>query len=239
MQMDDESDTSPSDTSPSDSTENGNEGASEREGFGARVVAEVMGTREELVGRVLEMAARTDRGQAATKSQKAKMEDWIAQLEGLNPTEMPVDTDKINGQWNLVYSSVPFYKGNPFLALSAAPNLAVGQIRQVIFVDGGELRGEVDLKLFPEITGTMLTTCKVTPVSPDRLEIVVEKVTFRGGSILDKVDLGGISVDVPVERIFQQLRGTVPETFIDTSYLDDQYRISRGKSGAIYVFGRE
>jgi hypothetical protein len=43
---------------------------------------------------------------------------------------------------------------------------------------------------------------------------------------------------VPVERLYQRVKGTAPESFIETTYLDDNLRISRSKDRKLYVYTR-
>lgn len=194
--------------------------------------------RENLKTQLYELAATTDRGQRATPDQQSSMESVVTALEELNPTTSPVNTDLIDGKWSLIYSSSKFYKSSPFLLASATPLLQVGQIRQTIYVDAGEFTNEVEVVAFPAISAILSTKARITPVGAERLELTVEKTTIQGDKVAERLDLGGIKVDVPIEQVFQRLRNTSPETFLDTFYLDDRIRISRSKGGTLFIFTR-
>lgn len=196
-------------------------------------------SRVEMKGKLLEVAAATDRGQLATSAQKEAVEDLVSMLEAANPTDSPVDTALIDGTWLLVYASKPLFKTTPLLLAAATPLLVVGQVKQTLRVDSGELVNDVDVTAFPLISATVSTTARVTPVTGERLELVVEKTGVKGKNIAGKLDLGGIGGSLPVEQLYGKLKnGAVPETFLDTFYLDEKMRISRGKGGAIYVFSK-
>ena len=194
--------------------------------------------REKLKTQLYELAATTDRGQRASPDQLSSMESIVTALEDLNPNLSPVNTDLIDGKWSLIYSSNKFYKSSPFLLASATPLLQVGQIRQTIFVDAGEFTNEVDVIAFPSISATLITKARITPVGAERLELTVEKTTIQGDKIAERLDLGGVRVDVPIEQVFQRLRNTSPETYLDTFFLDDRLRISRSKGGTLFIFTR-
>lgn len=196
-------------------------------------------SRVEMKGKLLEVAAATDRGQLATSAQKEAVEDLVSMLEAANPTDSPVDTALIDGTWLLVYASKPLFKTTPLLLAAATPLLVVGQVKQTLRVDSGELVNDVDVTAFPLISATVSTTARVTPVTGERLELVVEKTGVKGKNIAGKLDLGGIGGSLPVEQLYGKLKnGAVPETFLDTFYLDEKMRISRGKGGAIYVYSK-
>lgn len=208
-------------------------------GEGSSGTAEQMfAKRTSLIGRMLQLAAVTARGQLATSTQSAAMEDLVMQLEEVNPTAEPVNTDLIDGYWTLVYSNARLFQSSPLIALALKPLLQLGQVRQRISVTDGTLVTEGDLTAFPATSGTVKTAARITPVGGDRLEVTVEKTTVTGGKIADAIDLGGLSFDLPVERITSKLRNVSPETYFDTYYLDDKIRISRSKDGKLYIYTR-
>lgn len=159
-------------------------------------------------------------------------------LEELNPTSSPVETDALDGLWTLVYSSARLFETSPLLLAAATPLLELTQIRQRIALDDGRLITEADVVAFPVTSGTVRTTCRVTPVGGERLELTVETTTVIGGKIADRVDLGGISFDVPIERILSRIKNVTPDTYLDTYYVDEKLRISRSKKGNLYIYTR-
>eukprot|EP00168_Porphyra_purpurea_P018996 TRINITY_DN734_c0_g1_i8.p1 TRINITY_DN734_c0_g1~~TRINITY_DN734_c0_g1_i8.p1 ORF type:complete len:318 (-),score=96.20 TRINITY_DN734_c0_g1_i8:11-964(-) len=136
-------------------------------------------SRAEMKGKLLEIAAATDRGQLATSAQKEAVEDLVSMLEAANPTDSPVDTALIDGTWLLVYASKPLFKTTPLLLAAATPLLVVGQVKQMLRVDSGELINDVEVTAFPMITATVSTTARVTPVTGERLELVWRRRASR------------------------------------------------------------
>lgn len=209
----------------------------------AEVAADVLSggsdaKRGALVGELLAIAASTARGQYATPSQRSRIDELVSQLESMNPTDNPVDTDVIDGDWVLAYASQKLFEGSPLLAVAARPVLQVGQVRQYISVDEGRIINEVDIIAFPELSAVVKTSARLTPVGGERLEVTAEKTTVTGGSFFDRVDLGGLSFDIPVEQIYSRIKGTAPDSYIDTVFLDKSLRISRSKNGKTFVFAR-
>lgn len=194
--------------------------------------------RDGLISNLLQFAAATSRGQLASDSQISAIDDIVMALEELNPNPQPVETDLIDGTWTLVYSSAKLFQSNPFLMAAVTPLLQLGQIRQKIAVDDGKLVNEAEVVAFPATSGTVKTTARITPVGGERLELTVETTNVTGGKILNRLDLGGISFDVPVEQILSRIKNMSPETYIDTYYLDDRLRISRSKQGKLYIYTR-
>ncbi|PXF46052.1 Chromoplast-specific carotenoid-associated protein C1, chromoplastic [Gracilariopsis chorda] len=194
--------------------------------------------RTALVAKLLQYAAITDRGQSATDAQVSAVDDIVMSLEEVNPNPQPVEIDLIDGEWNLVYTAAKLFQTNPFLMAAATPLLQVGQVRQRISVDEGKLSTEVEVIAFPVTSWTVKTTGRITPVGAERLEVTVETTNITGGKIADRIDLGGISFDVPVEQIYSRIRNASPETYVDTYYLDETLRISRSKEGKLYIYTR-
>ncbi|GJQ11716.1 hypothetical protein GpartN1_g3507.t1 [Galdieria partita] len=188
--------------------------------------------------RLYQLCASTDRGQMSRPEQRSEVEDLAAELESLNPNPNPLDGTKLDGSWELIYSSVPFYKTSPLLLASATPFLRIGQWRQNISLSYGELMNEVDLEAFPGLMGTIVQQTRVTPVGGERLEIVIDKTSLKGRSIADRLDLGGIQLDIPFGEILRRVQGSSSEIFLDTYYVDDELRISRTRGGRLLIFSR-
>lgn len=206
--------------------------------------------RASLIGRLLQLCAVTARGKYSTDGQSSIIEDLVMQLEEVNPTPQPVDTDLIDGYWTLVYINAPSTSSSSSSSPLANPNirnaamillnpvLQFGQIRQRLSVADGLLTSEVDVIAFPATSAVVKTSARCTPVGGERLEVVVEKTSVTGGKLADALDLGGLSFDLPIEQIATRLRNTAPESYFDTFYLDDKLRISRDKDGKLYIYTR-
>lgn len=198
------------------------------------------GERGPAVKELLALAAATCRGVFAVDSQRRQVEELVDVLEGANPTEAPVETDDMDGDWVLVYASGMSSGGEVgkrVLGVVTRPVVQIGQVRQMLSVDEGRLVSEVDVTLFPDVSGTVKSTSRITPVGGDRLEVAAEKTTIVGGKLGGRFDLGGLSFDLPIEQIYARIKGASPEAVFDTTYLDDSLRISRSKN-KVFVYAR-
>jgi PAP_fibrillin len=69
---------------------------------------------------LLQIAARTGRGELATPDDKKQAEQWIGILEANNPTPEPTKSPMINGKWELLYSSTQLFRSSPFFMAGRA-----------------------------------------------------------------------------------------------------------------------
>ncbi len=192
-----------------------------------------------LAARLLRLCALTARGQAASASQRDAVDTAASALEAISPISEPVNSGELDGVWALAYCSMPLFRTSPLLVGAATPLIEVGAVRQRVDLGTGRVTTDVDLTAFPMTTGTLRTVCTATPVGADRVELAVDSSTVVGGKLAGRVDMGGLSVDLPIAQIYQRLNRAVPETYFDTYYLDDTLRVSRSKSGTLYVYVKE
>jgi len=81
--------------------------------------------------------ASTNRGFAATEGQTNRIFDIITVLESRNPTDEPVDSELLEGNWRLVYTNAL-----DVLFLGALPLVQLGQVYQNIYSAGGYVEVE-------------------------------------------------------------------------------------------------
>ncbi|CAN0283733.1 unnamed protein product [Ectocarpus sp. 6 AP-2014] len=215
--------------------------------------------RETMKREVLSIAATSNRGQVATQEEKDAAMDLIFQLESLNPTPDATNVNTIGGAWELVYTDTQPFRCSPFfmalgevfgedkgqaetlfsLHRAATSNGEIGRVRQTI--SESMLVSEIDLKvgLLPglpmALKGTVVTKARLNPVSSDSFTVAVESTSVTNNNILAFLD---DAVEVPVERVYSTLRGSVPEAKLSTYYLDDDMRISRMSDDHVFVFVR-
>lgn len=75
---------------------------------------------QQILAELLQIAARTGRGELATLDDKAQAEKWISILESKNPTLEPTKSPMINGRWELLYSSTQLFRSSPFFMAGRA-----------------------------------------------------------------------------------------------------------------------
>ena len=169
----------------------------------------------------------------------------IAQLEALNPTRSPVDDAKLNGTWALIgtYSvdgpvarsrnalqtlsdSVyeGLYKNTQWSWLaggmaSAESSGSKARSFQNIDVARGEIFNIVEFAAFGR-RARITVTGTIARESPTSLAVVFVASSIEGLPFAPPV------VRVPLPR---------PRGYVETTFLDDEMRISRGSRGTLFV----
>lgn len=192
-----------------------------------------------LKGEILQMAAATGRGVFADENQQRDIQMMVDALESLSPSLSPVEDGQINGRWQLLYTSTDIYSLSPLLMpLKLTPLAQIEGIYQSVDLSAGEVVFEVTVNQFPGITGTLVSTSRAIVQGPERLSLSLTSSGVKGGSALGRLPLDMVQLDVPVEQALSALQQQIPETFLDTFYLDDNMRISRSDSGNFFIFKR-
>eukprot|EP00793_Prasinoderma_coloniale_P000452 PRCOL_00005437-RA len=147
-----------------------------------------------------------DRGAAASEEQAANVDALAAALEALNPTDDPLSSARLNGQWELLYTT-----SASILGTSKPKWLRPwGKILQAL--DAGSLRAE-NLEGAPLFNAVR---AKLTPRGADDI-VDVQFDTFRLA--------GFLKVKAP-----ERARG-----WLKITYLDDDLRVCRGDKGNLFV----
>eukprot|EP00898_Chlorokybus_atmophyticus_P005158 jgi/Chlat1/5643/Chrsp369S05396 len=158
----------------------------------------------------------------------------IEELEAENPTRDTAKDPRLGGKWSLLYTAptkaetenVAGRLEGPFLArfraLSKGPaEVKERSITQVIDADAGKVSNIAEFT-FGGKPGTLSIngSAEVAPGDPT----IRCLVTFLSFSI----KLGWLNLSLPLNWIS-------PKGWIDTTYLDDDLRISRGDKGSVFV----
>mmetsp|Transcript_28607 Transcript_28607/g.42313 ORF Transcript_28607/g.42313 Transcript_28607/m.42313 type:complete len:297 (-) Transcript_28607:311-1201(-) len=218
--------------------------------------------RDALKRELLLFSSVTDRGEFATKDERAIIVDLITQLEALNPTEDPALN--CEGDWDLCLTSTQSFRSSPFfMAIRAAvgddnKDIAlngfdiheratsagkVGRVRQSITKD--ELISEVDLEVgvlpgLPfTVKGTVVSSASLDTAAPATWKLRVQgtKVTGSNVPFLDQY-LDDYPLEVPVGDAYSQVLGSVPVAEQKTFYVDEGIRITRDVDDEFFVFAR-
>lgn len=114
-----------------------------------------------------------------------------------------------------------------FAFTDAIPGATIATAYQTVSLLGGSLISEVDMALWPGLNGTVVTSCRVSPSPPRRLELVVENTRVTGSSFSPFLD----AVAVPVESLITGVAGAgAARGSYDITYVDQQLRVSRAGS---------
>ncbi|GKV01950.1 hypothetical protein SLEP1_g14456 [Rubroshorea leprosula] len=206
----------------------------------------------------------TDRGLSATSEIRAEIVELITQLEAKNPTPAPTEAlTLLNGKWILTYTSFP----GLFPLLSRGPVLAkVEEISQTIDAENFTVQNSVLLS-GPLATSSITTNAKFEIRSPKRVQIKFEESIIGTPQLTDSivfpesVEFLGQKFDLsPLKGLITSVQDTASslantissqppikfsisnsnaESWLLTTYLDEDLRISRGDVGSVFVLLKE
>ncbi|KAG8060883.1 hypothetical protein GUJ93_ZPchr0002g25980 [Zizania palustris] len=208
----------------------------------------------------------TERGMRASSDTRAEVIELITQLEARNPTPAPTEAlTLLNGKWILAYTS--FSQLFPLLGARSLPQLVkVEEISQTFDSENFAVQNCIKFS-GPLATTSVSTNAKFEIRSPKRVQIkfdegvigtpqltdsivLPEKFEFLGQNI-DLTPLKGIfsSIENAASSVARTISGQPPlkipiktdnaESWLLTTYLDDELRISRSDGSSIFVLFKE
>ncbi|KAE8704553.1 Light-induced protein [Hibiscus syriacus] len=207
----------------------------------------------------------SDRGLKATSKARAEISELITQLEANNPTPAPTQSlPLLNGKWILAYTS--FTALFPFLSRGQLQLLKVEEISQTI--DAESLTVQNSVQFSGTLASSSVTTnAKFEIRSPRQVQIKFEEGVIGTPQLTDsivlpenveflgqKFDLNPIkslltSVQDTASSVVKSISSRQPlkfslaynnaESWLLTTYLDEDVRISRGGSGSVFVLIKE
>ncbi|XP_050206329.1 plastid-lipid-associated protein, chloroplastic [Mercurialis annua] len=207
----------------------------------------------------------TDRGLKASSETRAEIVELITQLEAKNPTSAPTEAlPLLNGKWILAYTS--FSGLFPLLSRGTLPLVKVEEISQTIDSENFTVQNSVQFA-GPLATTSISTNAKFDVRSPKRVQIKFEEGIIGTPQLTDSVVLPenveflGQKIDLtPFKGIMSSVQDTASsvartissqppikfpitnskaQSWLLTTYLDDDLRISRGDAGSIFVLLKE
>ncbi|CAL5075303.1 unnamed protein product [Urochloa decumbens] len=220
----------------------------------------------ELKARLKEALYGTERGLRASSETRAEVVELITQLEARNPTPAPTDAlTLLNGKWILAYTS--FSQLFPLLGSGRLPELVkVEDISQTIDSENFTVQNCIKFS-GPLATTSVSTNAKFEIRSPKRVQIKFDEGVIGTPQLTDsivlpeKFELFGQNIDLsPLKGIFSSIENAassvaktisgrpplkIPirtnnaESWLLTTYLDHELRISRGDGSSIFVLFKE
>nr|QIZ31010.1 plastid lipid-associated protein [Brassica rapa subsp. pekinensis] len=207
----------------------------------------------------------TDRGLSASSETRAEIGDLITQLESKNPTPAPTDAlFLLNGKWILAYTS--FVGLFPLLSRGIVPLVKVDEISQTIDSDNFTVENSV-LFAGPLATTSISTNAKFEIRSPKRVQIKFEEGVIGTPQLTDSIEIPeyveflGQKIDLtPIRGLLTSVQDTATsvartissqpplkfslpgdsaQSWLPTTYLDKDIRISRGDGGSVFVLIKE
>jgi hypothetical protein len=111
-----------------------------------------------------------------------------------------------------------------FAFTDAIPGADILAAHQTVSLLSGSLISEVGMRVWPGLSGTVVTTSRISVGSPTRLDLQIESTRVAGSSFSPFID----NVAVPVEQIISQLRGEgAAAASYEVTYVDAQLRVTR------------
>ncbi|KAB1221786.1 Plastid-lipid-associated protein, chloroplastic [Morella rubra] len=207
----------------------------------------------------------TDRGLKATSETRAEIVELITQLEAKNPTPAPTEAlTLLNGKWILAYTS--FAGLFPLLAGGTLPFLKVEEISQTIDSETRTVQNCVQFS-GPLATTSISTNSKFDVRSPKLVQIKLEEGIIGTPKLTDSIEIPenvevlGQKIDLTpfkgvinsVQETASSVAGTISsqspvkfpipntnaESWLLTTYLDEEVRVSRGDDGSVFVLIKE
>lgn len=206
----------------------------------------------------------TDRGLSATSETRAEIVELITQLEAKNPTPAPTEAlPLLNGKWILAYTS--FAGLFPLLSRGTLPLVKVEEISQTIDSDNFTVQNSVQFA-GPLATTSISTNATFEVRSPKRVQIKFEEGVIGTPQLTDSlvipenVEFLGQKIELaPFKGLLNSVQDTASsvvktissrppfkfsissnaQSWLLTTYLDGELRISRGDNGSVFVLIKE
>ncbi|EOA21123.1 hypothetical protein CARUB_v10001463mg [Capsella rubella] len=207
----------------------------------------------------------TDRGLNASSDTRAEISELITQLESKNPTPAPNEAlFLLNGKWILAYTS--FVGLFPLLSRRIEPLVKVDEISQTIDSDSFAVQNSVRFA-GPFSTTSFSTNAKFEVRSPKRVQIKFEQGVIGTPQLTDSIEIPefvevlGQKIDLnPIKGLLTSVQDTASsvartissqpplkfslpsdntQSWLLTTYLDKDLRISRGDGGSVFVLIKE
>ncbi|XP_004512496.1 plastoglobulin-1, chloroplastic [Cicer arietinum] len=206
----------------------------------------------------------TELGFRAGSEVRAEVTELVTQLEAVNPTPAPVDElDLLSGNWVLLYTASSELL--PLLAAGSLPLLKVDKITQTIDIDSFTIINSTTLSSpFASLSFSASASFEVR--SPARVQVTFKEGSLQPPEIKSRIDLPG-NIDIfgqklslgplqqslgPLENVVANISraisgqpplkipipGERTSSWLLTTYLDKDLRISRG-DGGLFVLARE
>jgi hypothetical protein len=184
---------------------------------------------------LLEAIAGKNRGLLATETDKQAILAAVAQLEDRNPTPRPIEAPELlDGNWRLLYTT-----SGGLLNIDALPLLKLGQIYQCIRAKEAKVYNIAEVYGLPYLEGIVSVTARFTPLSERRVQVQFQRsisglqrlIGYQTPSeFIEQIEMGRSfpAIDFNINSENQQ-------AWLDTTYLDNDLRISRGNQGSVFV----
>ena len=179
--------------------------------------------------------APVNRGLAMSEDQRKAIFSAVAYLEELNPTPAPNQTPELlDGDWLLIFTT-----SQELLGIDRFPLYKLGNIYQCLRMAEGKIFNVAEVKGLPLLGGLVSVCANFTVESDKRVKVNFERLVAGSQSLLGYQDVNSfinilrspkklLAIDFKIKREDQK-------GWLETTYLDQSLRISRGNEGNLFV----
>jgi hypothetical protein len=184
---------------------------------------------------LLDILATKNRGLTASDNEKQLIDALIVRTEAFNPTPNPVECPELlNGDWRLIYTT-----SSSLLNLGRIPLSQLGNIYQSIRTDTSSVYNIAEVNSLLYLSSLVSVVAKFTPTNAQRVQVnfvrsiagLQKMLDYRSPTTwIDRLNSGQKlpAIDFPINS-------TNTDSWLDTTYLDETMRISRGNQGSVFV----
>jgi PAP_fibrillin len=188
---------------------------------------------------LLDILANKNRGLAANAHDQQLIAAAIALAEASNPTPNPIEhPDLLNGDWRLLYTT-----SSSLLNLGRIPLTQLGNIYQCIRTDASRVYNIAEINSLPYLSSMVSVVAKFAPLNGQRVQVnfirsiagLQKMLNYQSPTIwIDHLNSGQKlpAIDFPINS-------PNPDSWLDTTYLDQTMRISRGNQGSVFVLVKD
>jgi PAP_fibrillin len=184
---------------------------------------------------LLDILANKNRGLTASDGEKQSINALITRTEAFNPTPKPVECPALlNGDWRLIYTT-----SSSLLNLGRIPLSQLGNIYQSIRTDTSSVYNIAEVNSLSYLSSLVSVVAKFTPTNAQRVQVNFVRSIAGLQKMLDYrspttwIDRLNSSQKLPA--IDFPINSTNTDSWLDTTYLDETMRISRGNQGSVFV----
>lgn len=193
--------------------------------------------------------ASTNRGIAASATDKQAIASIIAQVEDSNPTPDPLSaTDLLEGDWRLLYTT-----SQELLGIDRVPVVQLGNIYQCVRAQASRIYNIAEVKGIPYLESLISVVASFEPAAKAESDPSYPQLKRRVNVKFNRAVWGlqrSLGYQSPAQYI-QQLEQTQKlnwlkgidfeinadrqQGWLEITYLDEDLRIGRGNQGSLFV----
>lgn len=188
---------------------------------------------------LLEAIAGKNRGLLVSDQDRVTILSAVEKLEDHNPHGRPLaEKNLLDGNWRLLYTS-----SRSILGLDRFPLIQLGQIYQYLDVAQGRVVNLAEIEGIPFLDGLVAVVASFKTVSDKRIEVSFERSIAGLQRLLNYQSPLQFVQQVAIGKRFLPVDFPLPSrgdgaAWLETTYLDEDLRISRGNEGNVFVLSK-